>query len=65
MIVKQQIVNNGILLPKWFWPAVRKNCSRDREKKFKFEAEGREFEKKLGQLDQFIQTVRDQSNFWN
>ena len=24
---------NGILLPKLFWPTVRKNCSSDREKK--------------------------------
>ena len=31
--------NNGILLPKLFWPTVRKNCSSDREKLFKFEAE--------------------------
>ena len=25
---------NGILLPKLFWPTVRKNCSSDREKLF-------------------------------
>ena len=36
---------NGILLPKLFWPAMRKNCSSDREKILKFEAEGREFAK--------------------
>ena len=35
---------NGILLPKLFWSTVRKNCSIDREKLLKFEAEGREFE---------------------
>ena len=35
--------NNGILLPKLFWPTARKNCSSDREKLLKFEAEGREF----------------------
>ena len=29
---------NGILLPKLFWPTVRKNCSSDREKLLKFEA---------------------------
>ena len=34
---------NGILLPKLFWPTVRKNCSSDRRKLLKFEAEGREF----------------------
>ena len=31
---------NGILLPKLFWPAVIINCSSDREKLLKFEAEG-------------------------
>ena len=31
---------NGILLPKLFWPTVRKNCLSDREKLLKFEAEG-------------------------
>ena len=30
----------GILLPKLFWPTVRKNCSNDQEKLLKFEAEG-------------------------
>ena len=30
---------NGILLPKLFWPTVRKNCSSDWEKLLKFEAE--------------------------
>ena len=34
---------NGILLPKLFWPTVRKKCSSDREKLLKFEIEGREF----------------------
>ena len=31
---QQQLFNtiNGILLPKLFWPTVRKNCSSDREK---------------------------------
>ena len=36
---------NGILLPKLFWPTVRKKCSSDREKNLKFEAEGWEFAK--------------------
>ena len=40
------ILENGILLPKLFRPTVRKNCSSDREKLFKFEAVGREFAKK-------------------
>ena len=36
-------------------------CSRDQEKLLKFEAEGREFAKSL---EQFIQTVKGQNNFW-
>ena len=40
----------GILLPKLFWPTVRKNCSSDWEKFLKFEAEGREFAKNLRSL---------------
>ena len=57
-------VEKGILLPKLFWPTVRKNCSSDREKLLKFEAEGREFSKILRSLEQFIQTVKGQNNFW-
>ena len=44
---------NGILLPKLFSPTVRKNCSCDREKLLKLEAEGREFAKFLRSLEQF------------
>ena len=36
----------------------------DREKLLKFEAEGREFAKFLRSLEQFIQTVKGQNNFW-
>ena len=43
---------------------VTKNCSSDRAKTFEFEAEGREFAKFLGSLEQFIQTVKGQKNFW-
>jgi hypothetical protein len=43
---------------------VRKNCSSDREKLLKFKAEGREFAKFLRSLEQFIQTVKGQNNFW-
>ena len=39
-------------------PTVRKNCSSDREKLLKFEAEGPEFAKCLRSLEQFIQTVK-------
>jgi hypothetical protein len=42
---------------------VRKNCSSDREKLLKFEAEGREFAKNLRSLEQFIQTVKGQNAF--
>ena len=45
---------NGILLPKLFWPTVRKNCSSDREKLFA---------KFLRSLEQFIQTVKGRKNF--
>ena len=41
-----------------------KNGSSDREKLLKFEAEGREFAKILRSLEQFIQTVKGQNNFW-
>ena len=50
----------GILLPKLFWPTVRKNCSSDREKLLKFE----KFSKILRSLEQFLQTVKGQNNFW-
>ena len=55
---------NGILLPKFFWPTVRKKNSSDQEKLWKFKAEGREFAKILRSLEQFIQTVKGQNNFW-
>ena len=55
-----QIIN-GILLPKLFWPTLRKNCSSDQVKLLKFEAEGGEFEKILRTLEQFIQTVKGQN----
>ena len=43
---------------------MKKNCSSDREKLLKFGAEGREFAKILRSLEQFIQTVKGQNNFW-
>ena len=58
------LVRNGILLPKMFWPTVRKNCFSGREKLLKFEVKGQEFAKFLRSLEQFIQTVKDQNNFW-
>ena len=55
---------NGILLPELFWPTLRKKCSSDREKLLEFKAEGQEFSKCLRSLEQFIQTVKGQNNFW-
>jgi hypothetical protein len=52
---------NRILLPK---STVRKNCSSDRDKLLKFEAESQEFAKILSSLEQFIQTVKFQNNFF-
>ena len=46
-------LNSGILLPKLFWPTVRKNCSSDQVKLLKSEAED-----PLRSLEQFIQTVK-------
>ena len=43
---------------------VRKNCSSDWEKLLKFQAEGWEFAKFLRSLEQIIQTVKGQNNFW-
>ena len=38
-----RIEKYGILLPRLFWPTVRKKWFSDQEKLLKFEAEGREF----------------------
>ena len=42
---------------------MSKNCSSDREKLSKFDADGREFAKFLRSLEQFVQKVKDQNNF--
>ena len=49
---------NGVLLPKLFWPTVRKKCSSDGGRLLKFEAKGRGFAKFLKSLEQFIQAVK-------
>ena len=49
---------HGILFPKLFWPSVR-------NKNLKFEAEGREFAKFLRSIEQFIQAMKGQNNFFN
>ena len=43
---------------------MRKKYFSDQEKLLKFEAEVRESEKNLRSLEQFIQTVKGQNNFW-
>ena len=48
-------IRDVILLPKLFWLTVRKYCSTDREKLFA---------KFLRSLEQFIQAVKGQNNFW-
>ena len=62
--MKHIISPNGILYPKLFWPNERKIFISDQEKLLKFETEGREFAKFLRSLEQFIQTVKGQNNFW-
>ena len=57
-------MHSGILLPKLYLPTVRKNCSSDQEKLLKFAADGRKFANILRSLEQFIQTVKGQNNFW-
>ena len=43
---------------------MRKKYSTDREKLLKFKAEGREFAKFSRSIEQFIQAVKGQNNFW-
>ena len=43
---------------------MRKNCSTDREKLLKFEAEVQEFPKILRSLEQFIQAEKGQKKIW-
>ena len=50
---------------KWYFVTVKKKWSSDREKFWKFEAEGREFGKILRSLEQFIQTVKVRAIFGN
>ena len=58
ILTLKNAMKNGILLPKLFWPTVRKNCSSDCEKLLKFKAEGSEFANILRPLEQFVQTVK-------
>ena len=47
------MIRNGILLTKSLVPTLRKNCSSDREKLLKLEAEGQEFAKNF----EIIETI--------
>ena len=42
----------------------KKKCSSDGETELKFDVEGQEFANVLRSLEQFIQTVKGQNNFW-
>ena len=55
---------NGILCYKNCSDLLEKKCFSDWEKLLKFEAGGREFAKLMRSLEQFIQTVKGQNNFW-
>ena len=75
LMLSQNLLTNGlpgnrlknlklcILCPKLFRPTVRKKCSSDRAKIYKFEVEGREFAKILRSQEKFIQTMKSQYNF--
>ena len=49
-------------MKKWYF--VIKIVLMIEEKLLKFEAEGRLFAKSLRSLEQFIQTLKGQNNFW-
>ena len=60
------IQENGVLLPKLFWPTVRKKCSSDWEKLLEFKAEGREFANFLRSLEQWkFRTIFGNRIFFN
>ena len=61
---KRMFVHEWYFVTKIVLTYCEKNCSSDPEKLLKFEAEGREFAKFLRSLEQFIQTVKGQNNFW-
>ena len=51
----------GILLPKLFWPTVRKNCSSHREKLLKLKAENLQI---LEITRTIYLNMKGQNNFW-
>ena len=60
----------SLTVMKWYYVTkivlsyCEKKLSCDREKHLKFEAEGLEFASCLRSLEQFVQTVKGQNNFW-
>ena len=63
--VVSELPRNGILLPKLFWPTVRRNCSSNRERKtFEIQGLSPRICKNFEITKQFIQTVKGQNNFW-
>ena len=55
-----------VLLPKLFWPSVKKKYSSDREKLLKFKAKGREFAKILRSLEQWkVRTIFETESSFN
>ena len=61
---KKRIYNKWYFVTKIVLNYCEKNCFSDREKLLKFKAEGWEFANFLRSLEQFIQTVKGQNNFW-
>ena len=61
---KSKKINKWYFVNKIVLTYCEKKNSSDREKLLRFEAEGREFAKFLKSLEQFIQTVKGQNNFW-
>ena len=62
--LKEQ-VKKAFCYQKLFWTfTVWTNCSSDWENLLKVETEGQEFAKFLRSLEQFIQAVKGQNNFW-
>ena len=55
---------NDICYQKCYDPLWEKNVLVIEKKLLKFEAEGRGFANFLRSLEQFIQTVKGQNNFW-
>ena len=53
----------GVLLPKLFWPIMRRYFFTDQEKLLKFVAEGQKFSKVWRSLEQYVQTVKGQNIF--